>query len=351
MQPLLLFLALTSALVPGGREPTPEIAVDWDVASARAVLSVLRQPEIEEDALLEVAGLEGNRALIAKMAQNRPDVTERTFVEALLRARAGETWREDPFFFWHVLRRHAELEAYLDDLTDRGGELDRRFTERLRRFVPEDFGLNATVRVVVGGASAGWTTGNGELNLSLHHYLQDPPETLEMTAAHEVFHVAQESLMPYTASQLEDRPLAIAETFVIQLVREGTASLLDDPDQTELDGEMLERDRLKKKRNREHLASIFLLYENLMFRVVHDPDADLNANYALGFLNGDVPAYTVGMRMAEAVIAKDGDAGLVRLLQEPPAAFVRRYIAISEAPGATDPRFGAAFKAIIDQLP
>ena len=173
---------------------------------------------------------------------------------------------------------------------------------------------------------------------------------MELAAAHELFHVAQEKLMSYTASSLENSRHASAENLLIALLREGTARLMDDPLSTDAEGRMLERDREKERRNRERLPAAFLMFENLVFRVFHDAEVDTSAIYAAGFLDDwDTFAYAVGLHMAKTIVNADGEKGLVAIMKRPPAEFVRRYIALSR--GTSEPQFSPGFAELLEALP
>ena len=118
-----LLLVLTLAAAPAAAEP----AVRWDLSAARAVIDLLDQPEFDEWAAQDAARLPGNLALIAKTGAN-----EERFTEALRRAHAGERWRDDPFYFWHVRDKHGEISGYLGRLGDSAADLNAALAERLK---------------------------------------------------------------------------------------------------------------------------------------------------------------------------------------------------------------------------
>lgn len=329
---------------------TAGITIEWDFTAAEAVLGALSVESVDAEALAGTAALQGNRALIEKVAWAKPKTDADLFIESINQARNGNQWKDDPFYFWQLMPYREEMKARLSDLSEQRAELDRRLAASLSALLPEDFELTTTVYVVIGGPSAGWTSGDGNLYLSLPHYMRDPVQTMERAAAHEIFHVAQENIMAYTGSSLENRQHANAENLLIALAREGTARLLDDPLAIEAEGKMLGRDREKERRNRDRMASAFVMFENLVFRVFHDPDADTKAIYAAGFFDDwDTFAYSVGLYMAQAIVAADGEDGLVALMRRPPVEFVRRYIAISR--DTPHPQFSPGFVKVIEALP
>ena len=156
------FLFLNTSAIAG-------ITVEWNLAAAEAVLDALSEGSLDDDALAQLAALHGNRALIEKVAWAKPEVDAKYFVDAIEHARKGDRWKEDPFYLWQLMPYQEQIRERLDSLSPEREQLGARAAARLSAFLPQDFELETTVYVVIGGPSAGWTSGDGNLYLSLPH--------------------------------------------------------------------------------------------------------------------------------------------------------------------------------------
>ncbi|ACV27604.1 DUF5700 domain-containing putative Zn-dependent protease [Kangiella koreensis] len=305
------------------------INISIDDSFPSKVIALFEAETVTEKALDEIAATEGAKALINKVTQYTEESNEELLKHALKRAAKGETWEKDPYYFWYTKKHNKELSKLIDSISS-AESANKNVVERLSSYLPENFKLSTKVILVVGGSSSGWTNNSGNFQLGLDHHINDPIEVIENTMAHEVFHVAQEQLMPDSqgdSAVSADR----VDALLAALMMEGTASLFDDFTGIQQEGELLKSTVAKQVKNRERIQSAFLLFETLIFRTAHDADADLGQLYQIGFMSQwDNFAYEVGKVMSEAIIKYDGKQAIGKLLQKGPRHFVGRYLELCE---------------------
>jgi hypothetical protein len=339
---LILFGLLTSTSLAAA----PRIDLRVDDRFPVRVLALFEVESLDAAELESIVALPGARALLRKVQGHAPAADAELMKEALRRAHAGEVWDEDPFYFWHSRRQRDKTAALLTALRSEDA-LASSVAAQLAPYLPEGFALDTRIVLVLGGASAGWTLGDGAFQIGLDHHANDSVEFLERSAAHEVYHVVQESLLPPPASVDPDDPRARVDALLRALVMEGTASLMDDFTGLDDDGKLLATLRARQERNGARLDSAYVLFETLVFRAARDRHADLNALYGIGFLDPwGSSAYEVGRSMAEAIVAADGSRAVPDLLLRGPRAFVRRYIELSRSREGLH-RFGIAFEELV----
>lgn len=334
------FLFSIAAFLPFGLLAAPQIQINVDQEFVDHVHALFEAEVITGDELDVIARTAGASALIRKVRQYAPQADEVLLKEALQRAARGEKWADDPFYFWRSYRQREKTRDLMSKMGD-GDALAEKVGDLLAPYLPEDIALETGIVFVLGGASAGWTMGDGNFQVGLDHHATDPVEVIERTAAHEIYHVAQEAMLPPEPSNPDD-PNDRVDALLRALVQEGTASLLDDFSDIKGEGELLKYIRDKQETNRNRIDSAFLLFETLVLRTANDAQANLGQLYQIGFLDPwGSSAYEVGRVMAEAIVEVDGTHAIPKLIQAGPRHFVRRYIEISKSnpalPAFTEP--------------
>jgi hypothetical protein len=338
-----LLFTLSFILQVAPAKPIIDIAIDDEFP--RQVLSFFASSDLDERRVQEISETDGAAALLQKTRSHSPAADMDLLREALRRAHGGEVWNEDPFNFWNSYRQRDKTAALMEQIRS-NEQLARRVADRLEHLLPDGFALETRILLVVGGRSAGWTVGDGAFQVGLDQHADDMMAVIEMTAAHEIYHIAQEKLLPPGPTDAENPHHRVAY-LLYMLIREGTASLLDNVDELEGDGKLLEYLRDKQRKNRQRLPAAFTLFDALVTRTANDNEANLGHLYEIGFLDPwGSSAYEVGRSMAEAIVAADGNAAIPAFLQAGPQAFVLRYIELSEE-DARLPRFSAAFKRTV----
>jgi hypothetical protein len=335
-----VFLMLTTSRA----YASADVQIEIDDRFPRLVHEFFSKEAVDEELVSRIADSAGAAVLLHKVRSHGSDANMELLKESLRRAHGGDVWKADPFSFWNSRREREKTAALLDQIRS-SGQLAQRVGARLEPLLPEGFEVRTRIVLVVGGASAGWTNGDGNFQVGLDQHASDPLGVIEMTAAHEIYHLAQEKMLPPGPTDA-DNPHHRVAYFLYMLVREGTASLLDDVQDFEGDGKLLEYLRDKQTKNRQRLPEAFTLFETLVLRTANDNEADLGQLYAIGFLDQwGSSAYEVGRAMAEAIIAADGVAAIPGLLKAGPHAFVERYLELS-ARNTDLPQFSGPFKVV-----
>ncbi len=339
--PLVIFV---TALTPH-QAAYASIDVSIDDEFPRKVIALFEAETITEQQLEDIATTEGAKALINKVTQYTEESNKGLLKKALSRAAKGEALDEDPYYFWYTKKHRTELSKLIDSISS-DEAINQNVLERLSSYLPKDFKLTTKVILVVGGPSSGWTNNSGNFQVGLDQHINDPIEVIENTMAHEIFHVAQEQLMPDRqgdATVSADR----VDALLTALMMEGTASLFDDFTGIQQEGELLKSTVSKQVKNRERIQSAFLLFETLVFRAAHDADADLGQLYQIGFMSQwDNFAYEVGKVISETIVEHDGTQAIGQLLQSGPRHFVDRYLELSQQDSQL-PQFTSVFQALV----
>ena len=131
---------------------------------------------------------------------------------------------------------------------------------------------------------------------------------------------------------VDARELHRAHAVVLNLVIEGMATYVGDPTTYVATGPRLTHDQDQLKKELARASDIFALFDTILFRARHDPDAPLDPLLRIGFGGSwDETGYYVGYRMAKTIDRYAGRDRLRALVTLPPEAFVGEYIAIAQA--------------------
>jgi hypothetical protein len=316
------------------------VTVDINTSGAAAVLAAATADSTHAapaaDAALENDAV---RAMIAKMAQYDHTVTPESFKAAVIALAHGGS--EGPFDLARLRSDPDATRRMLARLTAEHDAISRRLADRLQSFTPDNLDLHATLFVLVGAKHQnGWVPDNRPnfyVDLGFHG---EEMESVTNSAAHELFHVVQVTVQPIGASELTDQPdlpvdareLHRAHAIVLNLVIEGMATYVGDPTTYVANGPRLTHDQNELKKELARASDIFALFDTILFRARHDPDAPLDPLLRIGFGGSwDETGYFVGYRMAKTIDRYAGRDRLRTLVTLPPQAFVGQYIAIAQA--------------------
>jgi hypothetical protein len=310
-----------------------------DTQSARAVLAAVANPALTEAEAERIADLPGNKGLIRKQGAYNDAIGRKDFIAALLAA-ALRTAEAGPFGFSRLRGRERELSGALDAAADPA--LLARVGARVGRYAAPGFRPKGTAYLIVGGTSSGFAFGDPELWVRVTDFVGDAPG-LESTLAHELFHMAQAALAGPSAATFfyeSERDGALTgqrahdcyrtRAFFGNLVVEGTASLVGD------EGSLPERGPYSAKARAEHaaqagrMAAHATLLEMSLAAITGPEAVPFDDVYAVGFYS-PAPLYALGEAMARAIANADGDRAVSSYFTQPPEAFVRRYIELSDA--------------------
>ncbi len=345
MHRLILAVAASAAIAfriapPVDRFSPAKVTVDINTSGASAVLAAATADPAHAAAAADAA-LENDavRAMIAKMAQYDHTVTPESFKAAVVSLANGGS--EGAFDLARLRSDPDVTRRMLARMTAEHDTLSRRLAARLQSFTPDNLDLHATMFVLVGAKHQnGWVPDNTPhfyVDLGFH---REEMESLTNKAAQELFHVVQVTVQPIGASELADQPtlpveareLHRAHAIVLNLVIEGMATYVGDPSIYTATGPRLAHDQDQQKKELARATDIFALFDTILFRASHDPDAPLDPLLRIGFGGPwDETGYFVGYRMAKTIDRYSGRDRLRALVTMPPEAFVAEYIAIAQA--------------------
>jgi Putative zinc dependent peptidase (DUF5700) len=335
---------LSASLLFGQTAPGPRPAtfsVTLDVSGANAVLAAAladsAHAAVAADAALQNDAV---RAMITKMAKYDSTVTPAAFRAAVMRLSRGGDGA--PFDLARLRADPASTRRMLARLTTDSAVIAQRLANRLQSFTPDGMNVQTTLHVLVGAAHQnGWVPEDNHsdfyVDLGFHG---EEVESMTNSASHELFHVVQQLAQPDVAAQVTDQPtLGVdareryrARAILLNLVIEGMATYVGDPTVYQSAGPHLARDQERLQHELARAGDIFALFDTILFRAAHDPDAPLPTLLTLDFSGSwDQTGYYVGYRMSKVIDHYAGRDRLRSLVGAPPADFVLAYIRIAQA--------------------
>jgi putative zinc-dependent peptidase DUF5700 len=318
-----------------------QVTVSIDTSGASAVLTAaLADPAHAAQAADAALGNSAVHAMIAKMAIYDTTVTPQAFKAAVIALANGGSG--DPFDLARLRKDPAPTRRMLARLANESDIISRRIAERLQSFTPDGLDIHAHLFVLVGAAHQnGWAPDQSRpdfyIDLGFHG---EEVESVVNISAHELYHVIQGRVQPNIDSALTDHPeLPVearerhrARAVLLNLLLEGTATYVGDASLYEATGPHLVHDQRELQRELARAGEIFGLFDTILYRASHDPDAPLATLLRIGFGGSwDQTGYYVGYRMAKTIDHYDGRARLRTLVTMPPAQLVADYIALASA--------------------
>jgi hypothetical protein len=340
-----VFLLAGSEGAPAADPPSGiEIAFDFQAAEA-TLAAVAGTPTLKAAA---AARLPGNARLVDHQHRFDPAATEEDFARALADAAAGRTPSPDVFVFSRVKERLAQTRALLAQMKANPSELAGALRQRIGKYTPAGLRIPVTVYVVAGGTSDGFS--DGRVFCVAVDYFRDDFAGLRTMMAHELFHVAFDAV---------ERPKPPADARAARLMsllddtrNEGIASRVGDP-LTVTDGRAwVEWFREKFQKNLDRMDANFMLFDLILHREAHDPDAPLEALNRIGFTGSfDSALYFVGYEMARVIEQERGASVVAESLAWSPLRFFEEYAALAKAhPDRVKYRFDASTEATLREL-
>ena len=327
----LLFALSTSATFAAA----PATSLTFDTTGADLELEALNADAAHADSAAQAAV--ENKDVVANMEHARgflPFATSENFKKSLMLASAGQA---DPMFQMDKEKRKAaDIRRLLNSVRDNPVRLSQEIVDRIVQYAPVSKPLKVRLAFVVGGGSDGFQMDEYPDTFFLDAgFFGNDEEGVVLLAAHELFHVIQNEVRPDDPladpnksglTPAQKRIAGLRQLFV-SLEREGTASVVGDPISWPVQGgAYMDFFRAKFNRNLSRRASNFQQFDTLVFRAAHDPDADTDALYRLGFAGDwDSNAYFVGYIMAKAIDRYMGRDAFRALLTRPAEEMVLEY--------------------------
>src|SRR2546425_474226 len=335
-----------------GDGAAPSIKLVFHFQAAKRVVELFDHSTVSDATLDELVRLEDVQAIIRQAARFDPHATEQELKRSLRTAVEGGELPGDLFQFQTVRARLADIRALLGHLEANRESLSAQVADRIRVYSPRQLDLEVNVHFVLGGSSDGWVPKPRTFYVALQYFGADY-EGLKTVMAHELFHVAQSEFMPpQPSSQLPPNAFK-AEGLLVATISEGTASMVGDPLRASGGGTYLRWFRDKFERNLARIDANFALFETLLYRLYHDPEANFEELYRLGFSGTwDSPLYFVGYRIGKAIEKYDGAEAIAHLLGQPCTALFLRYMSLYRQ-HQDDPElvhFGRPIEEILETL-
>jgi hypothetical protein len=333
-------LALWASLDAIAAEPPPRFTLVIDTSGAEAVLAAATADAAHAEALAATAAkLPPIQAMIAKEHKYVPEATPESFRAAIVSLAGGGRGR--PYALDAIRADPALARGLIDALKRRQAELNARLVDRLKAFSPPGTHLRATLAVVLGSHQNGWAP--DQLTPVFYidaGFASGDLDGLIATAAHELFHLVQGAAQPdwnpafaaSTSASAAEREAHNLHAAFLNLVLEGMAEYVGDPNVLPGSGPMIVHDRKEYARNLARAGEIFALIDSIVFRTARDPDASLGTLLSIGFGGSwDQTGYYVGYRMAKAIDRYLGRERLQALVALPPEDFVVDYATVAAA--------------------
>jgi hypothetical protein len=312
----------------------PQVDIALDTSGAQAVLDAALAPPARARAAADAAlANPAVQAMIAKMAKYDPKVSAAAFRAAVIEVANGGEGR--PFDLARLPKDPEPTRRMLARLNGEWPALSARLVGRLSDFAPDDLKMKGRLEVVAGSNQNGWAPDPRQpvfyIDLGFHG---EEVDSLINTAAHELFHTVQGMSRSDWDSAFADRPdlpatqreLHRAHAVVYNLVLEGMATYVGDPTRLPSSGPNLKRDQHEIRRNLDRAPEIFALFETVLFRARHDPDARLDPLLDIGFGGSwEQTGYYVGYRMAQIIDRYQGRDRLRAMVEQDPEAFLAAY--------------------------
>lgn len=311
-----------------------DLTISFDYESARAVLDLFDAETVTDEEIRRVAELPGNRSLIRQAARFSPGATEQKFRESLKAIVETGRVEDDVFAFSSVKKRLEKIRFLIQEIEKDPERLKAAVAGRIRDYIPGGLTVEANVYFILGGTSDGFVPSEESFCVALH-YFEDDIEGLKVLMAHELYHIAQRTAWrTHPRSREIDASLAPGLSRSLDLLRgtlnEGTASLVGDPLEVEDGKNYIRWFQTKFRRNLQRIEANFALFETILFRFFHDPEADPGVLYNIGFSGmWDSPIYFVGYHMARSIERYEGREAVAEAMRECPLVFFNRYAALT----------------------
>jgi hypothetical protein len=335
------FLASMAAIIGSGyaqaaASTPPSVTVDIDLSAAEVILAAATSdPEHAAEAAEAALRIPAVTALIAKEHKYNLNASGETFRSDVVAAASGLPTRVFPL---KRLRDDPKpVRDMLETLRTNRVAIARHLGEGLQSFAPDGTNINAQLIVLLGSNQYGWVPDQRSTAFyaDAGRHLGDV-DGLVALAAHELFHVVQGLSQPDWSPLFAELPTTSAadarlrhhiRAALTNLVIEGMATYVGDPDAWGANHEGFDHDKREYARELARSTETFALFDTIIYRLARDSDAPLDVLLNIGFGGSwDQTGYYVGYRMAKVIDGFRGRARLRALVALTPEEFVGDYI-------------------------
>lgn len=341
------------ALLMGPAAPSIAYQVTIETQAAYAVLDALADKQLTFDRALAIAAMPANQAVIRKVSSFGASVTDEDYARALVSAAAGQGSDDDAFQFVSLRTRLKEVRQTLDEIQANRDAFAQWVSDRVAAYGPADRSAVLSGYLVAGGNSTGFTFRGPSFWLNVGHFRNDALGAKVMVA-HELYHAVQaearrknkvDDFDPERLAQMRgsERNAYVVNGFLTNLLLEGTAMLVGDPELLEGGGSYSQWDLRRLRTQQARMDRLTTQLDLSLTALTAEEPIDYEDVYALGFYGPDQPLYYLGYAMAKAIEASKGRRRIAELISGDGCAFAIEYIAVHrQRPDATTPQLGAA---------
>jgi hypothetical protein len=339
---------------------SPAIAHQFslDTSAASAVISAIGNKALTAEEAIRIAELHGNQMMIKKMASF--GATKQRFAEELVAAAQGAKLEQPLLFNFTSLQRDLpDVAETLRSIEGNKGEFIKQIKERVQIFSPPGKPLHLQGFMIAGGSSTGFAFGR-DFYLNLAHFPKDP-QAAQNTTAHELYHSVQAAKLQslglaekrhfreadYQAlTEPQERKRYVVEGFLINLLNEGVAMYVADPELLTGQGRYSQWDRGRLKTQQQRMDKLSAQLDLSLAALTSDTPVPYSSAYALGFHGPDQPLYYLGYAMAKAIALKKGNQRLAELITGTGCQFTNEYLELT-AGDSTLPALGEPTKRLV----
>jgi hypothetical protein len=320
---------------------SPTVVVQIDLTAAEAILEAATSDPAHAaesaDTALELAPV---TAMIAKEHKYNVNATAATFRADVISAAAGLPTRVFPL---KAVRDDPKpAREMLASLRSNRAVIAKRLGDGLQSFAPDGTAISATLIILLGSNQYGWVPDQKAtvFYADVGRHLGDV-DGLMALAAHELFHVVQGVSQPEWSPLFAELPKTAPQVVRIRhqlraafanLVIEGMATYVGDPDAWGATHEGFDHDKREYARELARSSETFALFDTIIYRLARDSHAPQDLLLTIGFGGSwDQTGYYVGYQMAKVIDRFLGRDRLRALVARTPEEFLSDYITVAQA--------------------
>lgn len=303
------------------------INITYDDSQSQHILTYWKKGSISQEEMDKFMGLYGTKMYLKKLATFFDDVDPVSFEQSIRQAIEGKPSANDRYMFNQLLSKKETAQKMLNLIQEHEAEITQKSIQLISRYVPASLTMDMKVYLVFGIIGGGWTFADepNAFFLDISNLGVDY-EGMTYLAAHELFHVVQDRMMPPSTAKHNG-----VQYLIDEMVKEGMATFIADFGHTTNNGEYSQFSVSIQNRNLRRIQSNFTLLETLIFRAHFDQEVQIDQLYSIG-LSGmyGSPLYYVAYYMISKLDEeqKSGDY-VMSMFNQPYEKLVLDYNALA----------------------